>query len=68
MSRMTTHAKPRVLYCCNAYPPRFIGGAELIVEKHARTLRNKGYDAAVFAGEGQETWGPHYALRKDQWN
>ena len=59
---------PRVLFCSNAYPPRFIGGAELIVEKHARLLRSMGYEAAVFAGEGQEAWGPHHAIRQDLWN
>lgn len=60
--------RPRVLFCSNAYPPRFIGGAELIVEKHARMLRRLGYEAAVFAGEGQEAWGPHHALRRDHYN
>ncbi len=59
---------PRVLFCSNAYPPKFIGGAELIVEKHARALRSQGYEAAVFAGEGQQTFGPRYALRQDEWN
>lgn len=65
---MPSSAEPKILYCCNAYPPKFIGGAELIVEKHARALRAMGYEAAVFAGEGQETFGQHYAIRKDDWN
>ncbi len=65
---MIRASQPRVLFCSNAYPPKFIGGAELIVEKHARELRSLGYEAAVFAGEGQEAWGPHHAIRQDAWN
>ena len=58
----------RVLFCCNAYPPHFIGGAELIVEKWARALRREQVDAAVFAAESQTHRGAHYSLHRDEWN
>ena len=59
---------PRVLFCSNAYSPRFIGGAELIAEKYAGALRGMGYEAAVFAGDGQKVWGPHYSMQREDWN
>jgi len=54
-----------VLFCCNAYPPRFIGGAELIAHQHAIALYSAGHEVAVFAGEGHPI-GPHYSVRQDR--
>ena len=42
---------PRVLICSNYYPPTFVGGAELIAARQARTLAALGADVAVFAGD-----------------
>jgi glycosyltransferase involved in cell wall biosynthesis len=41
----------KILICSNAYPPHFIGGAELIAHQHAHVLKRLGYDVSVFAGE-----------------
>ncbi len=41
----------RILICTNAYPPNFIGGAELIAHHQAKALKHVGCDVAVFAGE-----------------
>jgi glycosyltransferase involved in cell wall biosynthesis len=41
----------RVLVCSNAYPPNFIGGAELIAHYQAKELVAAGHDVEVFAGE-----------------
>lgn len=67
MISINTTSDVRVLFCSNAYPPRFIGGAELIAEKYANALRGMGYEAAVFAGDGQGAWGLHYAMRREDW-
>ncbi len=41
----------KVLICCNAYPPNFIGGAELIAHYQALELQKQGYAVKVFAGD-----------------
>jgi len=41
----------RVLLCCNAYPPNFIGGAELIAHYQAQELQKQGYTVKIFAGD-----------------
>lgn len=41
----------KVLYVANAYPPNFIGGAELVAHNHAKSLRMAGVDVRVFAGD-----------------
>ncbi len=45
----------KILICCNAYPPHFVGGAELIAHYHAIELKNKGYEVKVFAGDSQSS-------------
>jgi len=40
----------RILICTNAYPPRFVGGAELVAHQVARQMVRMGHDVAVFAG------------------
>lgn len=54
--------RPRVLFCANAYPPNFIGGAELITHYHASCLKRLGHPVMVFAGE---PGGPHHTPRQD---
>lgn len=41
----------KILICCNAYPPKFIGGAELIAHYQGTALRDAGHEVRVFAGE-----------------
>jgi len=40
-----------VLVCSNVYPPRFIGGAELIAHYQAKQLQSLGWRVIVFAGD-----------------
>jgi glycosyltransferase involved in cell wall biosynthesis len=53
-----------VLFCSNLYPPNFVGGAELIVASHARTLRQMGHQPVVFAGRSEPGLS-HYAVTHD---
>ena len=53
-----------LLLCSNAYPPRFIGGAELIAHQHALTLAQAGYRVLVFAGDGLVSSTP-YSVQED---
>ncbi len=41
----------RVLFVSNCYPPHFIGGAELVVHRHATRMAQLGHDVQVFAGD-----------------
>ena len=41
----------KVIIVSNAYPPHFIGGAELIAHSQAKALKKRGHDVVVFAGE-----------------
>ena len=43
--------KKTVLIITNSYPPRFVGGAELIAHAQAKVLQQQGYEVIVFAGE-----------------
>jgi glycosyltransferase involved in cell wall biosynthesis len=40
-----------VIICCNVYPPRFIGGAELIAHYQAKELQKLGWKVIVFTGD-----------------
>jgi glycosyltransferase involved in cell wall biosynthesis len=53
-----------IILCSNAYPPRFIGGAELIAHQHAVTLAKAGYRVLVFAGSGHAS-GKRYSVQED---
>jgi len=53
-----------VLLCSNLYPPNFVGGAELIVAYHAKTLQQMGHHPIVFAGRS-EAGLSHYAVTHD---
>jgi len=41
----------RILICTNCYPPRFVGGAELVAHDQARTLMALGHEVRVFSGD-----------------
>lgn len=40
----------RILVVSNLYPPRAVGGAELVAHRHALELKRRGYEVSVFAG------------------
>ena len=41
----------KIIVCSNVYPPRFVGGAELIAHQQAKALRDAGNEIIVFSGE-----------------
>ena len=41
----------RILFCTNAYPPHFIGGAELIAHQQASALSSLGHEMYGFVGD-----------------
>lgn len=56
----------KILFCCNYYPPYFVGGAELIVHQQALKLQKAGHEVAVFCGlhDDREV---QYHLREDRY-
>jgi glycosyltransferase involved in cell wall biosynthesis len=54
----------RVLICSNAYPPNFIGGAELVAHYQARALQDQGWNVAVLAGDPHSR-ADRYSVRRD---
>jgi glycosyltransferase involved in cell wall biosynthesis len=54
----------RILVCTNAYPPRFVGGAELVAHQIARQMVQLGHDVAVFAGDLDDSR-DHYTMMSD---
>ena len=55
----------KIIIVTNAYPPRFIGGAELIAHAQAKLLKERGHNVIVFAGEPNDK-GERYSLRRDR--
>jgi len=51
-----------ILICSNVYPPRFIGGAELIAHYQAQALRRQGWRVIVFTGDLGDI-GERHAMR-----
>jgi glycosyltransferase involved in cell wall biosynthesis len=41
----------KIIICCNAYPPNFIGGAELIAHYQAKALQDLGHTVLIFTGD-----------------
>jgi glycosyltransferase involved in cell wall biosynthesis len=62
-----TAGKKKVIFCCNAYPPHFIGGAELIAHQQAKALKRLGFDIHVFAGE-LDNAGKRHSVRRDSFD
>lgn len=60
----SVHPSERILICTNAYPPNFVGGAELIAHQYAKRLKERGFDVAVFAGN-RDAEGNRYQLKHD---
>ena len=56
----------RVLVCSNAYPPNFVGGAELVAHYQAKALRDQGWSVAVFAGD-PHSGAERYSVRRDSY-
>ncbi|URV25519.1 glycosyltransferase family 4 protein [Burkholderia gladioli] len=55
----------KILICSNVYPPKFIGGAELIAHQQAIMLKRAGHDVEVFCGDIREGY-PRHSLRTDE--
>jgi len=55
----------KVVVCSNAYPPDFIGGAELIAHYQALALAKLGHSVVAFVADGQNS-GPRYATTDDE--
>jgi glycosyltransferase involved in cell wall biosynthesis len=55
-----------ILTCSNAYPPNFIGGAELIAHQQARRMYERGHRVIVFAGDPQASAERH-SIREDRY-
>jgi glycosyltransferase involved in cell wall biosynthesis len=58
----------RIIICCNAYPPNFIGGAELIAHYQAKALVSLGHEVIVFAGEGENRQYPRYTMTETKFD
>ena len=56
--------KKRIIFCCNAYPPNFIGGAELIAHSQALELKKNGHDVIVFTGDISD-FGNRHSIRRE---
>jgi len=56
----------RILICCNVYPPKFVGGAELIAHFQGMALRAAGHEVRVFAGE-THSGAPRYTTSDDEY-
>jgi len=54
----------KILVCSNAFPPNFIGGAELIAFYQAKELVERGHDVRIFAGEVR-AFGRRHEARED---
>jgi glycosyltransferase involved in cell wall biosynthesis len=57
--------KLKVLICSNAYPPHFIGGAELVAHAQAKQLQMSGHEVIVFTGDPSEHGKRHSYRRED---
>ncbi|MFI5251114.1 MAG: glycosyltransferase [Bacteroidota bacterium] len=60
-----TYGKKKIIFCANAYPPNFIGGAELIAHYQAKEIKKKGNDVLIFAGYPTETQERHSVWRDE---
>ena len=54
----------RILICSNAYPPYFLGGAELVAHAQAKALSHMGHEVRVFAGQ-LNSGRPQYGMAED---
>lgn len=50
----------RILICSNVYPPKFIGGAEIVAHRQALALQSLGHDVHVFAGDIRDIGPRHH--------
>ncbi|MBA5726982.1 MULTISPECIES: glycosyltransferase family 4 protein [Bombella] len=53
----------RILICSNAYPPNFIGGAELVAHEQAKIFLALGHKVRVFTGEILPNQNDRYKMR-----
>lgn len=59
-----TSEQRTILICSNAYPPNFIGGAEIVAHNQAKALQKLGNKVFVFVGESYSDK-PHYGLTQE---
>lgn len=59
--------KKTILVCSNVYPPKFIGGAELIAHYQAKFLQKQGHHVIVFAGDNAPER-ERYSMRRDDYD
>src|ERR1017187_8236633 len=52
-----------IVVVANVYPPRFIGGAELVAHRHACIIRDAGHRVIVFAGEARPASARHSVVQ-----
>ena len=55
----------KILFCCNFYPPHFIGGAEVIAHRQAQSLQDIGYEVFIFCGLHDQS-AKQYKLFKEE--
>jgi glycosyltransferase involved in cell wall biosynthesis len=60
----SAHKRKKIILCSNAYPPYFIGGAELIVHQHAKILKKLNHDVIIFSGQLNNS-GKRYSIKHD---
>jgi glycosyltransferase involved in cell wall biosynthesis len=53
-----------IVVVANVYPPRFIGGAELVAHRHACIMRDAGHRVIVFAGEARPASARHSVVQE----
>jgi glycosyltransferase involved in cell wall biosynthesis len=57
----------RILICSSFFPPYYLGGAELIAYKQAKTLQQMGHDVRVFSGRLAGQWfRPHRVTHENR--
>jgi glycosyltransferase involved in cell wall biosynthesis len=54
----------RILITTNAYPPNFLGGAELVAHEQAKILVRRGHDVIVVAGSLGEIGSRHEIIQR----
>lgn len=54
----------KILICSNIYPPKFIGGAEIIAHRQGQAFKKLGHDVRVFAGDIRDIGPRHHHLRE----
>jgi glycosyltransferase involved in cell wall biosynthesis len=57
----------KIIFCNNAYPPNFIGGAELVAHNQAKTFKKLGHEVMVFTGD-ITSHGKRHSIRQERYD